>query len=99
MNSANPSPSSVKPSPRPHPAYRDRESAAGKSTPTRERIWQLQHKFAPYLFIAPFFILFCCFMIYPLARSVILSLYKTAGPDQLRFIGLDNYKFLLHDRM
>lgn len=66
---------------------------------TRQRLWQLQHRFAPYLFIAPFFILFCCFMLYPLLHSVVMSLYKSAGPGQLRFIGGDNYRFLMRDRL
>jgi ABC-type sugar transport system permease subunit len=66
---------------------------------TRQRMWQLQYRFAPYLFVAPFLILFCCFMAYPLVRSLILSLYKSAGPAKLRFVGLDNYKFLFRDSL
>jgi ABC-type sugar transport system permease subunit len=65
----------------------------------RQRLWKLQHRYAPYMFVAPFVILFLCFMIYPLGRSVILSLYKTAGPKNLRFVGLENYAFLLKDRL
>lgn len=65
-----------------------------------ERAWRLQHKLAPYLFISPFFILFCCFMLYPLCRSIMLSMYKAAGPREMSFVGLDNYKFLLsHDQI
>ena len=66
---------------------------------TRARLWALQHRFAPYLFVAPFVILFLCFMIYPLARSIVLSMYKTAGPNHLRFVGISNYLFLLKDRL
>jgi ABC-type sugar transport system permease subunit len=66
---------------------------------TGERWWKLQHRFAPYLFVAPFVVLFCAFMIYPLCRSVVLSLYKAAGPRELRFVGLANYRFLLMDRV
>ena len=64
-----------------------------------ERLWKLQHRLAPYLFVAPFVLLFCCFMLYPLGRSIVLSLYKAAGPRQLRFVGLGNYKFVLTDRV
>src|SRR5207244_5890998 len=46
-----------------------------------------------------FVVLFCCFMLYPLGRSIVLSLYKAAGPRQLRFVGLGNYKFVLTDRV
>jgi ABC-type sugar transport system permease subunit len=64
----------------------------------RERLWRWQQKAAPYLFISPFVVLFGCFMLYPLCRSIVLSLYKAAGPRQMHFVGLANYKFLLqHD--
>ncbi|MEO6434585.1 MAG: sugar ABC transporter permease, partial [Tepidisphaeraceae bacterium] len=66
---------------------------------TRERLWQLQHRLAPYLFVAPFVILFACFMLYPLGYSIFLSFYKTAGPRQMRFVGLDNFRFLFTDRI
>ena len=66
---------------------------------TRERAWWLQQRLAPYLFLSPFVILFCCFMIYPLARSVVLSTYKAAGPEQLQFVGLNNYRFLVTDKI
>src|SRR3954463_11466033 len=64
----------------------------------QERLWKLQQKLAPYLFVSPFVLLFCCFMLYPLCRSVVLSFYKAAGPRQLQFVGLENFKFLLTDR-
>ena len=64
-----------------------------------ERLWKLQHRYAPYLFVAPFVVLFCCFMLYPLGYSVVLSFYKAAGPRQMRFVGLDNFKFLLTDKI
>src|SRR4051812_7827061 len=64
-----------------------------------ERLWKLQQKLAPYLFVSPFVILFCCFMLYPLCRSVVLSFYKAAGPRQMKFVGLDNFRFILSDRI
>jgi ABC-type sugar transport system permease subunit len=63
-----------------------------------ERLWRMQHRAAPYLFLSPFVVLFCCFMIYPLGRSVVLSFYKTSGPRQMTFIGLDNFRYLLGDQ-
>src|SRR4051794_12230918 len=32
-------------------------------------------------------------------RSIMLSLYKTAGPRHERFVGLANYAYLLRDRL
>ncbi|MEA2734868.1 MAG: arabinooligosaccharide transport system permease protein, partial [Humisphaera sp.] len=64
-----------------------------------ERFWRYQHKLAPYLFLSPFMILFCCFMLYPLGRSMVLSLYKSVGPGQLKFVGLGNFRYLLTDKI
>lgn len=65
----------------------------------RERFWALQHRLAPYLFVSPFVVLFCAFMLYPLVRSIVLSLHKASGPTRIRFVGLDNYLFLLTDEL
>ena len=64
-----------------------------------ERLWRLQHRLAPYVFLSPFVVLFCGFMLYPLGRSIVLSLHKAAGPNHLTFVGLGNYKFLVTDKI
>jgi ABC-type sugar transport system permease subunit len=56
-----------------------------------------QQRTAPYIFVAPFVLLFCTFSIYPIVKSVILSLYITSGPKYAVFNGLGNYKFLMED--
>ena len=61
--------------------------------PSRQRRW------APYLFVSPFIILFVAFWIYPLLRSLVLSFFKSAGPGHEHFVGLGNYAFLLHDTL
>src|SRR5688572_19284525 len=71
----------------------------GPSRVAGGRLWTLQAKYAPYLFVSPFVLLFVAFMVYPLARSIILSFHKTAaGPQYMEFIGLDNYRFLVRDK-
>ncbi len=65
----------------------------------RDRLWAWQYRYAPYLFVAPFVILFCCFLLYPLGRSITLSFYKAAGPKHLVFAGFENFRFLLLDRL
>jgi ABC-type sugar transport system permease subunit len=68
--------------------------------PARDsRLWSFQARYAPYLFVAPFLILFLCFMLYPLARSGAMSLYSTYGPRVSRFVGLGHYRFFLTDRL
>lgn len=62
------------------------------------RLWALQVRAAPYLFISPFVVLFAIFLLWPLVRSVMLSFYQTAGtPSTIRFVGLDNFIFLVQD--
>ena len=61
------------------------------------RFFQFQHRYAPYLFVAPFIVLFCTFGLYPLVRSMVLSLFITSGPKSQVFVGADNFLFLLTD--
>jgi ABC-type sugar transport system permease subunit len=63
----------------------------------RQRLWAWQARFAPYVFVAPFLVLFCVFMVYPLVRSVAMSFYSYAGPRTTRFVGLGHYRFFLRD--
>jgi ABC-type sugar transport system permease subunit len=64
---------------------------------TRKRFWTWQAKASPYLFLLPFVVIFTVFMLYPLARSVSLSFYNSAGPRRNIYIGLRNYSFLIRD--
>lgn len=50
---------------------------------------------APYLFIAPFFLLFAAFGLYPLVYALRLSFTNWRGVGQPDWIGLANYRFLL----
>jgi ABC-type sugar transport system permease subunit len=60
--------------------------------------WQKRkQKLAPYVFVSPFLILFCIFGIYPIIKSVSLSLYATNGPEDMAYVGLGNYKALSGD--
>jgi ABC-type sugar transport system permease subunit len=81
----------------------DRAIGAATASPARPRratrsAWSLQARLAPYAFVAPFVILFLTFTLYPVARSLILSFYRSAGPRENQFIGFDNYAFLLRDQ-
>lgn len=62
----------------------------------RERRWRAE-QIAPYLFVAPFVILFLIFGAYPLAKSFLLSLYITNGPRDVVFVGLDNFRYMFSD--
>ncbi len=63
----------------------------------RDRLWTLQSRAAPYLFVLPFVVLFGVFLVYPICRSIAMSFYRSAGPRRDIFVGLSNYRFLLTD--
>lgn len=48
---------------------------------------------APYLFVAPFIISFILFFSYPLFQAFLMSFQKVL-PEQVTFVGLDNFKRL-----
>src|SRR5690348_3637173 len=65
------------------------------------KIWQnftLSRAVAPYVFVAPVFILFCLFMVYPIVYSFILSLQTNRG-GELAWNGFNNYTRLLGDEL
>ena len=51
----------------------------------------------PYFFMAPFLIIFSVFTLYPLAKSVILSIQQTYGPGFTIFLGSENFTNLVED--
>jgi ABC-type sugar transport system permease subunit len=51
----------------------------------------------PLLFVAPFFVLFAVFFVYPIVFSFWLSLHQSRGIGAARFVGLGNYELLLRD--
>ncbi|MCS6950370.1 MAG: sugar ABC transporter permease [bacterium] len=64
----------------------------------RTSFWfALQSKWAPYLFVSPFLILFFTFGAYPIVKSLVLAFYVTNGPKSAVFVGLENFRFLLAD--
>jgi cellobiose transport system permease protein len=64
----------------------------------RVRLSRLDLKGSPYLYVAPFFVLFAIFGLYPLVYSIWLSLTdRSPLRTETDFVGLDNYAFLLSD--
>jgi ABC-type sugar transport system permease subunit len=55
-------------------------------------------RWAPYVFIAPFVLIFGTFMAYPLVQSIILAMQQTFGPKTTVFVGLKNFADLFADR-
>lgn len=62
------------------------------------RYFMVQRRAAPYVFVAPFVVLFLLFGLYPLIQSLILSFYITNGPKSREYVGLANFVFLFKDQ-
>jgi multiple sugar transport system permease protein len=60
---------------------------------------QSWRRLTPYLFLAPGYLVFATFMLYPLAQAVQISFYhwQLMPGRQSQFIGLANYAAVLHD--
>ena len=71
--------------------------AQTQSTGTGGWWFRNQRQLAPYVFIAPFFILFAAFFLYPVIYSLLLSFQEQTGLSTPTWIGLDNYQDLLAD--
>jgi ABC-type sugar transport system permease subunit len=52
---------------------------------------------APYLFLLPFFAIYCTFLLYPTFSALWLSFQEAVALDTPSFIGLDNYVRLIQD--
>ncbi|MCM3636036.1 carbohydrate ABC transporter permease [Paenibacillus camelliae] len=50
-----------------------------------------------YLFISPFFIIFGIFGLYPILFTIYLSFFKWDALNPMKYIGLQNYQFVLED--
>ncbi|BDI30413.1 sugar ABC transporter permease [Capsulimonas corticalis] len=57
-------------------------------------LWRHRHF---YLFIAPFFLIFAVFGLYPLLFSLYLSFVKWDGLTQIHWAGLSNFQKMAHD--
>jgi ABC-type sugar transport system permease subunit len=51
----------------------------------------------PYLFVGPFFIVFFTFFAYPVGYSFYVSLHSWTGQGAMKWVGWDNYNFVLND--
>ncbi|MBF4574631.1 carbohydrate ABC transporter permease [Frondihabitans sp. VKM Ac-2883] len=71
--------------------------AASPESKTRRRKLNTSGGRAPYLFIAPFYVLYGLFMIVPVLAAVYLSLTEWVGLGSPTFIGVTNYVNLVQD--
>src|SRR6266540_6218283 len=81
-----------------HAAGQLRDPSPQPERRSNARLGRLDLKASPYLFIAPFFLLFAVFGAYPLVWTAYISLHKyTLSGDNEGYVGLANYRKLLAD--
>jgi cellobiose transport system permease protein len=74
------------------------EAAAGALPARRKVLRRLDAKASPYLYIAPFFLIFGVFGLFPLGYTAYVSLTdRNLLAPVSHFIGLHNYALLIHD--
>jgi multiple sugar transport system permease protein len=64
------------------------------------RLPRLTRKVAPYLFLAPYFVLFAIFGLFPLLFSIYLSFHQwnpVEGLGAMKFVGIENFRMALTD--
>jgi multiple sugar transport system permease protein len=75
-------------------------SATHGTLPWSTRLDKFQRRYAPYIFISPFFLLFAVFGLFPIVFSLYLSLQvwnPVQGLGTMRYVGLENYVWLMDD--
>jgi cellobiose transport system permease protein len=87
------------------PASSSQAAQTAAAPPPRRQVWRsrlyrLDVKGSPYACVAPFFILFLAFGLFPLIYTAYVSLHNVdlADPDAQSWVGLANYARLLHDQ-
>jgi multiple sugar transport system permease protein len=66
----------------------------------RLRLPALSPRWAPYVFVSPFLVLFAVFGVFPLLFSLVLAFHTwepASGLESMRFVGLENFVFALED--
>lgn len=63
----------------------------------RDGGWRWRGRWAPYLFLLPYFLVTLVFFLYPLLYATVLAFFQTSGPSRRAFVGLDNFVFVLGD--
>ena len=62
-------------------------------------IKEIKRNKVAYAYIAPFYILFAIFGLFPIAAGFYISFFRWDGLTPMRFLGVENYLSLLNDRL
>jgi cellobiose transport system permease protein len=82
------------------PAPGERSAPPGDGAPRRgrsgwrSRLYRWEGRSAPYVYVAPFFLLFAAFGLFPLLYTAWISLHQYRLGSRMRWVGLDNFIWL-----
>ncbi|WP_214406342.1 carbohydrate ABC transporter permease [Pseudonocardia lacus] len=82
---------------RPAPGERSAPPGGGsprRRTDWRSRLYRWEGRSAPYVYVAPFFLLFLAFGLFPLIYTAWISLHQYRLGSRMRWVGLDNFIWL-----
>ena len=72
---------------------------ANKEKNSKLFLREIKRNKVAYVYIAPFYILFAIFGMFPIAAGLYISFFRWDGLTPMRFQGLGNYINLMQDRM
>jgi ABC-type sugar transport system permease subunit len=78
-------------------SLRPQPDAPAESRTFWTRVRMVRNFWQEYLLVSPFFLLFAIFFAFPIGWSVLLSFQRWDGIGAARWVGLDNYRFVLSD--
>lgn len=80
------------------PAPGERSTPPGGAAPERpswrSRLYRWEGRSAPYVYVAPFFLIFLAFGLFPLIYTAWISLHQYKLGSRMKWVGLDNYIWL-----
>lgn len=79
---------------RPVPVLPSARTGTGSPPPWRSRLFQFEARSAPYVYVAPFFLVFAAFGLFPLVYTAWISLHSYKLGGTMNWAGIDNYVWL-----
>ena len=78
-------------------APQDRPQSVAPRPSLRSRLFRWEAASAPYVYIAPFFLLFAAFGLFPLIYTVWVSLHDFRLGSEMTWVGLENFAWLFNN--
>ena len=81
---------------RPSPGERSAPPGGGapRRSDWRSRLYRFEGRSAPYVYVAPFFLIFLAFGLFPLIYTAWISLHQYRLGSRMKWVGVDNFVWL-----